>query len=427
MKKMRKLTIALVVAIIVLGTQIISNADDELKALNYYANDQRIQWSLEFGNNIPLSVNYAIWRYDNVYCIQHGNDYDDNDSFNINYGIEIDGNTAYLYEGGFDGDYVKSYTHKSNNILGIILTPEELLPEEAQGIRNAGEWEKKGIGYTDGFQLSLARTALDSQYQRYSQAQRGLWQYWDTWEENVGQNLGLPEVGFTSESSYGESAVEDAEFLIDTYNLSAKVKFVILETTKPNVDGGHQNVIAVDPEGPDIKKITKEITVTKRWSDTEHYGNQPEKVIVELYKDGYATGLTKELTAPDWKATFTDLEEGYEYLVIEQNVPDCYKSSIGREIGDYEILNTLKTTQLPITKVWNDEEDRDGLRPEKITIVLKANGETFKTQEITGTGNTWSYVFENLPTHINGEKVTYTAEEIAIDGYNTTIENTTEE
>ena len=106
------------------------------------------------------------------------------------------------------------------------------MPSEAQGIRNAGEWESKGIGYTHGFQLNLSTSALDSQYQRYSQAQRGVYQYWETWEKNVGAKLGLPDFGFSSESSYGETAVDDAKKLIDTYNLSAKVKFVILETTK---------------------------------------------------------------------------------------------------------------------------------------------------------------------------------------------------
>lgn len=425
MRKLKKLTIALVVAMIsvVWGIQIVSNAEDKLKALNYYADDQRIQWPLEFGDNIGLSVNHAIWRYDNAYCIQHGYDYDHNDTFNIRYGIEIDGNTAYLYEGSFDGGYVKSYTHESNNVLGIILTPEELLPEEAQGIRNAGEWEKKGIGYTDGFQLGIAK-ALDSQYQRYSQAQRGLWQYWDTWEKNVGQNLGLSDFGFTSESSYGETAVADAKMLINTYNLSAKVKFIILETTKPTIDGGHQNVIATDPDGPEVEPTTKEITVTKKWANSEHHGNQPEKVTVELYKDGAATGKTLDLTAPDWSATFTELEEGYEYTIVEKNVPDCYESTIAKESNGYVITNTLKSTSLTVSKVWDDEDDRDGLRPEKITIVLKANGETYKTQEITGTGNTWSYTFEDLPTHIDGEAVTYTAEEIVVEGYNTTIENT---
>ena len=73
-----------------------------------------------------------------------------------------------------------------------------------------------------------------------------------------------------------------------------------------------------------------------------------------------------------------------------------------------------------VNKVWNDQENKDGLRPDQITIQLYADEEE-KGEPVTvipdADGN-WSYRWMRLPKNQNGHAIEYTAKEINIpDGY----------
>ena len=58
------------------------------------------------------------------------------------------------------------------------------------------------------------------------------------------------------------------------------------------------------------------------------------------------------------------------------------------------ITNTHETdeTQITVTKKWVDNGNQDGLRPEKITVQLLADGIEVegKTAELTGEGDSWT-------------------------------------
>lgn len=61
---------------------------------------------------------------------------------------------------------------------------------------------------------------------------------------------------------------------------------------------------------------------------------------------------------------------------------------------------------------WDDDTDRDGQRPESLTVELYADGEsTGLTAEMTG-GNeaeSWNHVFEALPVYADqGNVIVYT-------------------
>src|SRR5699024_8674482 len=62
-------------------------------------------------------------------------------------------------------------------------------------------------------------------------------------------------------------------------------------------------------------------------------------------------------------------------------------------------------------------------RPESITVNLLANDEeTDKTIEVTADSD-WGYEFTNLVKYDeSGEEITYTIEEVEVDGYETTID-----
>jgi hypothetical protein len=82
--------------------------------------------------------------------------------------------------------------------------------------------------------------------------------------------------------------------------------------------------------------------------------------------------------------------------------------------------NTLGgTTSVTVTKVWSDYNNADNTRPGSITVRLLRNNATYDDHTLTGTGNTWSYTWNNLPLYdANGVRYTYTVAEPTVpNGY----------
>ena len=74
-----------------------------------------------------------------------------------------------------------------------------------------------------------------------------------------------------------------------------------------------------------------------------------------------------------------------------------------------------------VVKSWQDDNDKDGIRPDEITVKLYADGEdTGEELELSAADN-WTGTFKELDEYNAGEKVEYTVEEIAVDGYKTVI------
>ncbi len=57
---------------------------------------------------------------------------------------------------------------------------------------------------------------------------------------------------------------------------------------------------------------------------------------------------------------------------------------------------TGETFNIPVTINWDDSSDSDGIRPESMTLKLVQNGTTVRTETVTGTGNRWTYTFEDV-------------------------------
>ncbi|MFA2576730.1 Cna B-type domain-containing protein [Bacillus mobilis] len=127
-----------------------------------------------------------------------------------------------------------------------------------------------------------------------------------------------------------------------------------------------------------------------------------------------------------------------KYYVQEVSAPDYIdfdpKKKVEFEIkSDAEngielpISNNVKTTSVSGTKIWNDNNNKFGKRPERITVQLLQNGTEFKTQEVKADekGN-WAFSFEDLPKYDGqGNEYKYTVDEVKVDGYETKVEGTT--
>ena len=81
-------------------------------------------------------------------------------------------------------------------------------------------------------------------------------------------------------------------------------------------------------------------------------------------------------------------------------------------------------TEVVVKKVWDDKENKDGLRPDKVTVRLLADGQEVAVKEITATDN-WQASFTDLPVYKEGKKIVYTITEDPVAGYTATIDGFT--
>ena len=202
-----------------------------------------------------------------------------------------------------------------------------------------------------------------------------------------------------------------------------------------------------------------DVTITKKWDDANNQDGKRDDVTLTLnasangrlidwdvLKDIAKNGanLTMDETAEHVfaRAEFTDDKDSYSYTfrnvpkyanfndvntlidfaVTENEVPDFYEIDVESSTRLMIVnVHEVKTMNIHVTKVWEDENNNDGYRPDAITVKLYADGEFYGEKTITPDENdVWETTFENLPVYKKGETISYTVEEDAIDEYTTT-------
>ena len=190
----------------------------------------------------------------------------------------------------------------------------------------------------------------------------------------------------------------------------------------------------------DKKEIPTEykvnITANKVWNDnTEQAKRRPESVTL-VVKNGDKEVQSKVVTAENlvagttnkWSVEFTGLdkydENGNEiqYTLEEKetNSGDLHfyeaeEDNVAIEDNQASIRNDFvvpaDTTSVTVTKVWNDNENINGRRPNSIKLQIK-NGESVVSEQEVNADNNWTYTFTGLPKYDdNGKEIVYTASE----------------
>ena len=161
-----------------------------------------------------------------------------------------------------------------------------------------------------------------------------------------------------------------------------------------------------------------EVAGVKTWDDADDQdGKRPERITIRLYVG--AQQIDSRIVTPDpddgtWRYAFTGLP-GYEpdgtkivYTVTEDQVPGYATAYDG-----YDVENrcTPEQTSVTVQKVWDDLDDRNGLRPEEITVRLLANGAPTGRTLTLSAAQGWVGAFTELPVYEAGVKIAYTVEE----------------
>lgn len=83
--------------------------------------------------------------------------------------------------------------------------------------------------------------------------------------------------------------------------------------------------------------------------------------------------------------------------------------------NDYQ---RIETTSVKVAKKWDDNNDKDGIRPQFVQLQLMADGEAVGNPVKISAQTGWSHTFDKLPVEKQGEKIRYTVTEVNVpDGY----------
>ena len=85
----------------------------------------------------------------------------------------------------------------------------------------------------------------------------------------------------------------------------------------------------------------------------------------------------------------------------------------------YARFVTAKT----VSKVWDDTDDKDGIRPASVQVQLNKAGEAFGEPVTLSADNKWTYTFEDLTAYDkDGSEIEYTIDEVEVPrGYTKTV------
>lgn len=195
-------------------------------------------------------------------------------------------------------------------------------------------------------------------------------------------------------------------------------------------------------------KVTT-ISVNKLWDDDDSEGMRPEEIEVTLIGTIVVDGEEEEVVSKtvtisydeetdSWSHTWEDLPvyhkgEEITYAVKETEVTYYDAEVKDNGNGTFTITNTYVPglTDISVEKVWDDDNDSAGMRPEEIEVtltgVIEIDGKTenvvSKTAKIRETNGKWECGWKDLPVYLKGEKVTYTVAESPIDYYDADVKD----
>ena len=176
------------------------------------------------------------------------------------------------------------------------------------------------------------------------------------------------------------------------------------------------------------KPETTQVPVRKVWNDADNQdGKRPESITVNLLADGEKISSAVLSEYNSWSAVFEDLpkfKQGVEivYTVTEDSVSAYALEIAGAAADGYGLTRSYEpeTTSVSGHKIWKDDDDRDRVRPESVTVRLRANGKEV-AQAVVSEKTDWAYSFTDLPVYEKGVEIVYTVSEDAVSGYTAKI------
>ena len=253
------------------------------------------------------------------------------------------------------------------------------------------------------------------------------------WDDNNNQDGKRPEsitVNLLADGNvYASQTVTAASNW--TYNFTDLPKYKAGKEIKYKVEEVAVTDYTTEVDGYDIYNThtpeTTSISGTKTWDDADDQdGKRPDSIKVNLLANGEVV-QTKTVTEKDnWSYTFDNLpvyEEGKVGQKLTYTISEESVKAYTTVVKDNNIINSYTPGKVgvSVTKIWDDAGNQDGIRPEKITVNLLADGQdTGKTATLSADNN-WTQSITGLDEKKDGKAIEYTwAEENVPKGYELT-------
>ena len=279
----------------------------------------------------------------------------------------------------------------------------------------------------------------------------------DIWSADVtdySKVTGIKVVANEGTTIGARSQVDVAVPVVNPSELTDQVKQLMLERTEDNKDNGGRsgvvqahNQFGYKAKGHEGNRESNTVT-SQIFAASFHV----KKVDKDDTSKGLAgaefnlldsTGavLATQVSDKDGDLAFTTLTEG-TYTLKETKAPNNYKldetehavvvtydadqqlyhvtidgEAAGSKASPKVIANEqdIHYIDLEASKVWDDQDNVEGLRPEKIEFQLYKNGTAEGKPVALSAGNDWKVIFSALPDKDNdGNVITYTVKEVKV-------------
>ncbi|MEJ8777092.1 Cna B-type domain-containing protein [Pseudogracilibacillus sp. ICA-222130] len=173
------------------------------------------------------------------------------------------------------------------------------------------------------------------------------------------------------------------------------------------------------------------VTLEKEWQDEANTEMRPDEISVNLFRNGDYVDTYTIKEVDGWTLTVDGLHaeddngEPYEYTITEQEVPGYTPSY---DDSGLKVTNTrAEERDFTITKTWYDDDNKDGDRPEEVTVELfrsveGGDEELVDTYTLTATDD-WTLTTDTLPMFDNaGKPYNYVVKEQPVEGYESKVD-----
>lgn len=210
---------------------------------------------------------------------------------------------------------------------------------------------------------------------------------------------------------------------IDGYELSID-GFVITAVHTP----GQTPVTPPDVPDPSVVSVKAGIV----WNDGDDKDKmRPVSAVIKLYQNSAVKDEAAVTAMDGWSHVFAELpkfdENNNPYVyTVSQDAISGYETSI----SGFTITNThAVSTDTPVEKTsfsfkvtWDDEGNKDKLRPGAFDVIIYRDGQTFDQVTLTQ-ANGWSYKYDGLPRYApDGHAYTYSIKAATqVSGYDISV------
>ena len=214
------------------------------------------------------------------------------------------------------------------------------------------------------------------------------------------------------------------------YEAGKEITYSIKEVDVP---AGYESSVTGQVVTNNYTPKTVVLSGTKVWKDNNNQdGKRTTSVKVQILKNDKEVVQEIEVSeATGWKFESKALpkyENGTEikYTVKEVAVKEYTSTVTTDKDGKYTVTNeyTPVKTSVKGKKIWNDENNKDGIRPASITVKLLADGQDTGKTAVASEASGWTYEFTELERYkdTKGTEFKYSVVEVPVDGYTSEVE-----